>query len=478
MGKCEKKGYGNVEGLVTKMNQINVLRKILNVLYIIVFIMNLAVLGLKWNWQIFIISQLYLLILFGVTKMVGNSMTLIVGLLTLYILIVGPIEIILTEIVPLDIFGQMYKKYIAVTNNKALYWEYFWLSTSMYILILFFYLVLRKVRICSFKIPQIYINYTKNINDYFTLILYSIITYFLRITFRLDIAGEEATISHSGIIVYIYTAVGAYLVYARLKWIEYKNIKNNIKKMIVEVVITILLVSIPDILLDRRISFFMMLITVCLYFYQMYPRLISNYIISHKMSVVLFIFGILLFFEMWTSYIRYDGNNIVSIFYIFSRLTGIAPGLIFLEAWDSITRRFTFGDYLANTFGNRETSITKVFTRDILGYSASAIHSNSLPPFVGVRMYGGILGIILFSFLFAVIFIICDRLILPKEGKNVQHKKKSCFIGCYMLVNTVFIFMEGGAERLIGLFTIPILLAIMPEIYILRYTNRRVSNAD
>lgn len=433
----------------------------INVIICILVVINLLCLE---GWDIPLIGLLYMAIISVTIRLLKQKLSIGIILITLYIQIVGPIEMLLLRLTPFNILGNSYIKYVELMNNRNAYWYYFFYSVLMYELVVFFCEIIcfygsrirwNKISLNLWGIKKkILCTKTSNL---VVLIIIALITYNIRIKYNLDVPGKLPSISHAGIIVYGYQSFGLLMLYSALK-AAFQEHELSVFDYLYGI-FACLIYGLPSMLLDQRAPFFRVVVVLILYTYALETDRFTRFA---KKRRYLLCTGVVLFLSLYqflTTYIRYQGQINVSILYFLSRLTGIGPGIIFFAHIDKvgtdIYSKFGLMDYIDNTFGSRSNSINKAFTHDILEFPLTAQHLSSIPTFVGSLFYHGIVGVVLFSIMYAIILGISDVMI--RKGKTDYSK----FLGSYLLVCTVMMLMGGAVEGVIELFAVPCIMSLM-----------------
>ena len=398
-------------------------------------------------------------------------------LITLYIQIIGPIDILVVLVSPMSVTGVTYYGYLDLSENTDLLWQYCFHAIGFYyILMTSYYFMSYVLRLRIQKRRETYhifesadeININSRnmkigVNLWALATLFSIIYYMTRITLNIDVAGKIPVIPLAGVIVYLFRFVKFFLIYRGIETLA-RSSKFSLSGFL-SGVIYIIILNLSDILLDRRAPVFYCLIVFVFFLYVVKSEKTIMFIKNHKSITIGSIISVFVFFSVWTESVRYGGTEAqLSVLYLLSRLVGLIPGLIGLNYMNNTytVSPFSITDYLSNTFGSRSSSINKVFTYDILHYSASAVHRSAIPLFIGSRFYENYLGYVLFPLLFGIILSYAQKLTKQNKGVSLEQKDAgmNAFIGCYLTVYAVSAIMNGNGEQLIDLFTVPILFII------------------
>lgn len=439
-------------------------------LYKMVIVINCAIIALstveiviKEKKYVALICILYVLIIALINRIYKNSYSVGIFLFSIWFQIIGPLEMVLMQFDEESIVGRAYLRYINLMQNQAAYWSYFFYSSLMYMILCLSYVLVTKIS--NTKYNKIVIRttgigkiqfYTKTTN-FLVLIVASIITYILRKKFNLDVPGTTPLIVHAGMFVYGFQSLELLLLYKTFVSI-FEGEKLTVKECGLAG-IACLIYGMPSILLDQRSPLFTSIIVLVVYLYSLKQEYFIAFIKKNKMIIAFAVIGFFVSYQILTTYIRYEGEYHVSILYIFSRLVGLAPGLIFYDyisqAGESIYHTFGFIDFFDNALGSRSTSINKVFTFNVLGYSSETVHASSVPPFIGAQLYHGVVGIILISIMYGMFIAVGNQFLKSKNSKYVK------FIGSFMLVRTIMILMGGSVENLIELFAVPVITFLL-----------------
>lgn len=424
------------------------------------------------------VSIIYVLVIQLVCFLTKKDTSVCKFIITIYLQIVGPIEILFVKITPISVIGYSYLKFSGLLEDSSLLWKYVLYSLLFYLLLVLVFELLsyKKKTIqpierfsaihCS---PNDYIKNNKRFKFipvylWAFAVVFSIGYYFLRITYYLDVPGKNPLINYAGVIVYIFSFVKILILYKGLDFIAKKSSINFLS--LLQGIVFIIVVNFSDILLDRRSSVFYSLIIFVFYIYVMKKYSLTSFLKKHWLLTIFGIFAIFGIFSFWTENVRYSNTeNQVSYLYLFSRLVGLMPGLICLNYFGDFQniKGFSIGDFFNNAFGARTDSINKIFTYEILNYPTTAIHRSAVPLFIGSLFYENVLGFVLFAVLFGAIFALSQRLIVSEQPISYANKhlnEGNAFIGCYITVYALFAIMNGNGEQLIDLFVIPLMFLV------------------
>ena len=397
-------------------------------------------------------------------------------LITLYIQIIGPIDILVVLVSPMSITGVSYYGYLELSANTDLLWQYCFHAIGFYYILMTSYYLMSMVRLKIQRKRETYYivestdeininsgNMKIGVNLWVLATLFSIIYYMTRITLNIDVAGKIPVIPLAGVIVYLFRFVKFFLIYRGIETMA-RSSCFSLSGFLSEVIYIIIL-NLSDILLDRRAPVFYCLLIFVFFLYVVKSEKTITFVKNHKVITIGSIAAVFVSFSMWSESVRYgETETQLSVLYLLSRLVGLIPGLIGLNYMNNTynVSPLSITDYLSNTFGSRNSSINKVFTYDILHYSESAVHRSAIPLFIGSRFYENYLGYVMFPLLFGIILSYAQKLIKQNRGVSLEQKDAgiNAFVGCYLTVYAVSAIMNGNGEQLIDLFTVPILFII------------------
>ncbi len=395
--------------------------------------------------------------------------SIITLILTIYLQMIGPVEMLLLQISPVNVLGLNYT-YNYLFNDRSLYFQYTFLSVGMYLLILFFYNVfsLSNTRIITSKVlitVKSPISNEHKFLKYIILILFAFIQFQLRQPFSLDVPGKSPTIAGAGIIVYLYRFVGILLMYRCLCMdIHIGDLKiRNFLLLFIDY----LLICTPDILLDRRGPLLYSLVVAISFIICVDRESFIGFVKKNTLFVFISVVFIAAAFSVFSARVRYRGVGTLSPLYIISRFTGVADGFIGLNYWKTNGGLTTFSllDYFTNVLSMGGKSANSVYTHLVLGYPSSAIHTSSLPLFISSLMYDYFAGYVMISAIFGLVFATAKKLIdHAKNAVNDKSYRIRAFVGSYITVYATARVMGGGSERLIELFVLPIMLLVYSSI--------------
>lgn len=430
---------------------------------IVICVLAMANLILFQEWDIPLIGFLYAAVIFVTIRLLKQKLTIGAILITLYIQIVGPIEMLLLKITPFSVLGNYYILYIDAMNDPIAYWKYFFYSVVMFLMMVFTCTVIYQCG-CKMKLWVTVkpiglgnILLRSRMGCVIALIIYAFTTYVLRTKFYLDVPGKSPSVRCAGLIVYTCQAIGVLLVYRAIQ-VAFKERELYLRDYMYSI-FCCMVYGLPSVLLDQRAPLFRMLVVLVLYTYVLDSYRFTRFAKKNALLFVIGVISVFSLFQLLTTYIRYKGQVKVSILYVLSRLVGIGPGLIFFDyinkSGTNIYSTFGIMDYIENTLGSRSNSINKIFTHDVLGFPSTASHISSLPTFVGSLLYHGIVGVLFFSIMFAIVLVFGD--ILIRKSKANYGK----FLGSYLLVCTVLQLMGGSIENMFELFAVPCFMTML-----------------
>lgn len=459
--------YGRI---VLRSNKNSIIYKILHTINILIVIASIVVILISNKTYLFPIVLLYC---FSFDLVIKFEQSLCIQILTIYMQLAGPIQMLIAEVSPISVFGPglLYLRRNLI-ESEYLHWQYFVLSISFYFLLLVLYWVINSffnsITIVNTSAKGIDIRFDdilpSNVFIKLSIVLaYALFEYYLRITFDLNVPGRNPTIAFAGVIVYLISFIHQLLGYMLLGNFYKRNIISVTS--VVTLIIDYAILSIPDLLLDRRSPIFFLIIIA---FLHMYFEKHDDFVVFLKKNrifiIALIVLG-LLFFEKFSEHIRYMGQVDLPIIFFLSRITGLADGFVVLDYYNQVGPDsfsvFTIPQYFHNVLINgSRSSMCYVYTHTILGFPTTAIHSNSLPIFTGSLMYSNIWGFIFMAMIFSIIFCWADRMIDCNKSRD-RHSRISLYIGCYLSIYSVALLMGGGAERLIEIFTLPIMFSVL-----------------
>jgi|GEM_PF-6170600 len=391
---------------------------------------------------------------------------LVYYVLTAYLTAVGPVDMLLVDVTPINVLGVGYTHYY-LFGDRHLYFQYLLFSVGMYLLILLSYKIVSgfrgrlvlHTRALAFKTP---ISNNAPLIKYIAILLYAAVEYQLRSRFLLDVPGAIPVIRGAGIIVYLYRFFGTLLLF---RCIETDLGSGEIKaRNILLLLFDYFLICLPDFLFDRRGPVLYSLVVTAAYLLCVNRKNLIAFVKKNIVFVVLFVVGILGAFSIFTAAVRYKGLVTLSPLYLLSRLIGVADGFIGIDYMNSAGTgfiNFSLLDYFKNVLSMNEISVNRIYTYVILGYPPSAIHTSSLPLFVGSFMYDGFWGYLMISLIFGIIFAVAKRCITTSAAyKNTDREKIYAFVGCYIIVYATARVMGGGSERIIEVFVQPVMLLL------------------
>ncbi len=403
-------------------------------------------------------------------------------LITLYLQIIGPIDILVVLLSPISVAGIAYAGYVGLAEDTDLLWQYCFHSLGFYAILILAYWAFSKLSIGGIfgtrstedgigtgGTVKMRINWSL----WVFAIVFSAIYYLARVTLNIDVSGKTPLIPLAGVVVYLFRFLKFLLLFKGINRLS-KATSFTVWGFLFGI-LYILILNLSDVLLDRRAPVFYCLLIFVFFLYVVKPNETLDFARKHKLLTVGAVILVFLLFAVWSENVRYSGKGVeISSLYLLSRLIGLVPGLIGLNYINNTQdfAPFSLLDYFANTFGSRGSSINKVFTYTILQYPTTAVHRSAVPLFIGSRFYGNFAGFILFPVLFGLIFAFAKKLTDSSKkyrGSNNIAFQLSAFIGCYLTVYAVSAIMNGNGEQLIDLFTVPLLFIIY------RYIAERVS---
>lgn len=442
----------------------NISYKVLHIINGIIALIAPVIAIYTGRYILFFISYIYIVAIEIALKLFGKS--LILFLLTLYLQVVGPIEMLIAQVSPVNVWGIGSGSAYSIMQDDSLYWHYLALSVLMYYVIMcsftvFRYRSLMILRIKTSLVLPDPINSGSFLLKYTVLFSYAVIIHYLRSTFSLDVPGQVPTIPFAGVIVYLYRFVGILLMFRCASRVLNKD-ELKIKDVLI-LFIDYFIICIPDLTHDRRAPLIYSLLIVALCLMCLNWSKVAGFVSRHRIFITVFIILFLFGFAIFTSLVRYKGQTRLSILYIFSRLTGVADGFMgysYLSNSGQGFSRFSLMDYFINVLNQGSISANSVYTHEILGYSSTAIHGSALPLFVGSLMYSGIAGLIMISIIFGYIYSFADRLMRLAAFGVGNNSNLYAFVGSYICVYTTTRIMGGGSELLIELFILPTMLLL------------------
>lgn len=414
-----------------------------------------------------IIGMLYAAVIATFFMALKKYRSMGVFLLTIWIQIVGPLELLLLQIDEVSVVGiflyRLSNGFKPSMKRIEYYWLYFFHSIIMYLLLSVFCVVAQRLlqgvrtpRIkggCFLGVGQII---KKNV--FILLPIFSLVTYVFRKVFSLDIPEMIPTIKFAGLFVYGFQALGLLLLYFAFSGEAGGTHRTTIVAGI-RLVLACLIYGLPSVIFDQRAPVLIAIMVLGLYIFSSQKETMIRFLKRNKALMGLILIMILVFYNLMTTYIRYGGSYHVPFLYFFSRIVGIAPSLIFYDHIISIDssnlQRFNLLNYVNNTIGERNMSASRLFTRDILGFPEGAMHLSSIPPFLAAQLYQGFIGLFVISAVFGTLFAFGETMMIKQRIGFAR------FIGCYFTTRLALVFMGGGIEQMIELFTVPIMTTVL-----------------
>lgn len=455
------------QGLIIYLHKESIMYKVIHSINLVLIFASIIMVFVTDKYHLFPIILLYCL---SFNIVIATDDSLCISILTIYMQLSGPIQMLVAEISPISVFGPglLFAKR-TLLNSAYLYWQYFFLSTGFYFLLYFFYKVLSHIKgIRAAKFGRINLRIDDMLPNNqllisIILLAYAFLEYFIRLTFSLNVPGKNPTIAFAGVFVYLISFVHQIIGYMILGSF-YKKKRITIGSVLV-LVLNYFLLSIPDLMLDRRAPVFFLIIIAFLHMYYKEHEQFVSFIKENSFFFIILIISGLVFFEKFSESVRYFGQVDLPITFFLARITGLADGFVVLDYYNQVGAEnysiFTIPQYFHNVLINgSRSSMCYEYTHTILGFPITAIHSSSLPLYVGSLMYSNILGLVFMSFVFALIFCWTSKLINQYQYGE-RRSSISLYVGCYLAIYSVSLIMGGGAERLIEIFTLPIMFGVL-----------------
>ena len=126
----------------------------------ILHVSNVVIFFVTYDLQIFIICALYLLIISLTTRFLTKrkKLPLPCFLMTMFVLIIGPIDILVFQVSPFNVAGYFFSRYLGTIDFAEFYWSYFFYSIGMYLIILISFLFFDRLTINNSR--SILVSYT------------------------------------------------------------------------------------------------------------------------------------------------------------------------------------------------------------------------------------------------------------------------------------------------------------------------------
>ena len=355
----------------------------------VVFSVLIMILANAYNG---LLSLLMLFVLLAGSYIASRRNSLILNLINIYVWYVGPFSITIASLLP-SIIGPV------VTHSITAYIDNADLVSSYCNKLLVFYVVfllssfvnesLRRNRTVRLKTRAV-------INSQAILplsVVFAGIEYYTRITYSINIPGRLPTIPFAGIILYFFQGFNMFFLFLSL----HKNIaqKDEVKfKYFLNVIIIAIITQVPNVLIGKRGGFLNVILMIILYS-CLYKFDITSVSVASKRRIfrIGIIAVVVLLVGVGTTNMFRVGQ-FETIGFLINRFTGLLDGMIALSGIGNKGVPYSLIDYFKTIIFESELTTNKYYTINILGYSASAVHANAIPIFIGEWFYGGIIGIV------------------------------------------------------------------------------------
>ncbi len=423
MGKSKTKIYENSRVDGDYMSDI-IWKNLKSILFIVIimaiisaFLMHKYFLGALT----IIFSTLLLVFAFILRKNEG----LVGYIYTIYVIIVGPLNFLLAILSPKNLWvnhlNKFYNIWLFEDNDIVMRYSLF--------LLLFYLVSMTVIFVFSNKYKQLSISIKlpgiiKIYNPFLMAILVSIVEYYIRITFKLNVPGYNPTISFAGVIVYLFQVLNYYFLFLIIA-LNVSQFKRITLKNILYCCAGLVVTQLPSILIGQRGAIMYALVTMIMYIMIIQfntTSLIDLKKIRKRTILVIFISSIIALVGLGLTNLIRTGE-FTTISFIIKRITGLYDGSIVLYYFSSYETSppMTIFDFVKTLLTGKGIIPNKYYTNYIQGYPMTAVHANAAPLFITSWFYDGILGIILISIYLALIMSILEK----KLKKNIIEYKKT-----------------------------------------------------
>ncbi|HBW35503.1 hypothetical protein [Desulfosporosinus sp. BICA1-9] len=287
--------------------------------------------------------------------------------------------------------------------------------------------------------------YITKINPYILLIGYFVIEYFVRNYFQILVPGKSPKIAHSGIIVYLVLSMSIYIKFIVVLFFYKKYGKSN--KYYINLLFIVILSALPSVLLGARSTFILNAVHLILFNLflddnqQFYKKK------SNKIIIVIFILIGLASINLGNTLRMH--NDLDMLAFLTRRFTGITDAIAAINYYKSGGELLGLKNYVFNILNMGDIRVTTFYTKSILFFPTEGITANALPLFSAALLYYGLVGIGLFSIVFAwTLSSIEIRLSEISTNHSNYRIIKDKYIYSYLILN-IFIIMiiEGNIDH-------------------------------
>lgn len=348
---------------------------------------------IKWDTYVFFSLITLFIVLLGGCFCSFKRNYLICHLISLYAIIIGPVNILVSRIKPDSLVSArlLLINTDLLFNDTNLIFKYS-LQLELFYIVLFFFIMSTPLipfrKLSTGKIKNHFPN-----APMISAFLFGLFEYCIRTRFFLNIPGHMPTIGGAGIIIYIMESIDYCLLYLIL----YENVlsKDELStKTIIKVMTGIVFTHLASILIGQRgpvlRGFILVTIVIAIKNFDHQPSLQIN-----RSKAIKIIIGLGAFALIVLGVANYYRTGVFySILFILQRITGLFDGLIVMDYFKGDIAPFHISEYFTNIFTGQGTTPNYYYTHVILGYPSTAIHGSAAPIFISSWMYGGMIGVV------------------------------------------------------------------------------------
>ena len=305
--------------------------------------------------------------------------------------------------------------------------------------------------------------YILKINPYILAIIYNIIRYLFQKKYTLLAPGKAATIPGEAIWVYLIRISS--IIILGLCWDSVLRSEQNIKKAMIKGIIITIICSLPQALMGSRSEMSLMVVQFLILIIIKYRTFLKNYIadfIKIIGTVVIFI-ALAIYISMY-----WRTGEFSSLFAFLSiRITGIVDGVVIANYVMSGGTFLSINHLLLSSLGiDGVESLASIYTHNIIGYPSNVIHSYAQPFVTASYLYGGIVSLVIFSFIQILILLVCERKIMVWSKRN-DYIYATFYVNVF--VNIFFsAILEGSIDKEIQLLIVPLIAMVFYRMFRLR----------
>ena len=200
-----------------------------------------------------------------------------------------------------------------------------------------------------------------------------------------------------------------------------------------------------------------------------YRTFLKNYIadfIKIICTVVIFI-ALAIYISMY-----WRTGEFSSLFAFLSiRITGIVDGVVIANYVMSGGTFLSINHLLLSSLGiDGVESLASIYTHKIIGYPSNVIHSYAQPFVTASYLYGGIVSLVIFSFIQILILLVCERKIMVWSKRN-DYIYATFYVNVF--ANIFFsAILEGGIDKEIQMLIVPLIAMVFYRLFRLRIKEK------